>query len=484
MSNDFVPINFSANEGYFALISATSDLLTVMAYGFKSKSLITHFDVTADKAMTFLDSVADIFDAVQCKAIILHIFYFKPTGFPHVMIFARELRRKLADNKLCNFFYSGKNLFISGMLISAKIKSIKNDSLICIWVKPEQLLVMEYLFTDMGYNLIRENVIEKASERSNCYLRLNILHLTKPKHIVVYAENLETPFMKELKKKVFCEEKIHLLDKRILKESILQSKKIAKFVRDRSIVKYHINAKCEKDFAVYLDDIKNPLFVVKAGESLPVKVVDCVRRGAEKLLVCSFDVDTNEKRIIFIHKLEDNQNCHRQRITFFVDKENFPSIQSVPIILDAIKQFPQKLDGIYSKKMPVIIFRDTYSLICAVKSGNKFYSYLDGWNDMLEIMAQEDLSTLDDPVFSKNYFRENESFNRNYDRQDIVCFFMTKFLEEHLKVIKDETGESDEIAFCLAFPENENKIFRQRLLKSLKDLKTIFHLLPRGLFNK
>uniref|UniRef100_A0AC34FJL8 Uncharacterized protein n=1 Tax=Panagrolaimus sp. ES5 TaxID=591445 RepID=A0AC34FJL8_9BILA len=510
-----VPIKFFSNEGYFAVITATSDLMTVMTYGFKSESLIKQIEVSADNAMTFLDSVATIFDASKCKAIILDIFSFKPTGFSHVMIFAQELRCKFADNKLCNFFYSGENLFNSGMLVSAKIKSSKNDSILCIRVGTDQLYVFKYIFTDMGYDLIRENLYEEVDKESSFKLREKILRGTNPKHIIVYGEDLDAPIMRKLKKVVFFNETINLLDGKMLKESVAKSKSISKFVSDRSIVKYHINnARCQKDFAVYLDDMKNPLFVVQAGETLPVHNVDCVRRSADKLFVCSFDEDTKEKRIIFIHKLEDGgQNCHRKRITFFVDKESFPSIQSVPIILDVIKQLPQKLDETYAKKIPVIVFRDTYSVICAVKKGQRGYSFLDGWNgiyghddamfvkksqqlygfeatkmkklkpnhtltNMLEIMSQTDLSAIEDPVFCKDYFKEHTSFKRGYDREDIVCFYMTKFLEEHFKVIHDETGVSvDEVGFYIEFPEKQKIVIEARFLKSFKTFDIHPHLL-------
>uniref|UniRef100_A0A914R970 Uncharacterized protein n=1 Tax=Panagrolaimus davidi TaxID=227884 RepID=A0A914R970_9BILA len=383
MSDTFAPISASTTDNYTVLVTAVPNLMTVMVFGNKSKTLITKFDVTSDDAMAFEEGVADIFDG-KCQAIILHIFNFKPVGYAHVMKFAYELRVKFADNKIYSYFYSGQSLFTSGLLISAKIKSTKNDVLLVVRVKNDKLSIVEYLFTDLGYKQIREDLIEKADDEPALDLREKILKETKPKHIVVYGESAELPIMKKLKKNVFSNEKIHRLDKSILKESIVQTMKIAKYVRDRTIIKYHIIPKCAKDFAVYVENRDEPIFTAKAGEPLPVFKEEYAFRDPFDMEVCGFDEVTMEKRLIYTYLVskEECQNRHRSKLLFFVDGESFPVVRNFPMIVDIIQELPDKLDYALSKKIPVITFCDNYTVICAVKKGEENYSFLDGWNGM------------------------------------------------------------------------------------------------------
>uniref|UniRef100_A0AC35GUJ8 Uncharacterized protein n=1 Tax=Panagrolaimus sp. PS1159 TaxID=55785 RepID=A0AC35GUJ8_9BILA len=285
MSDIFSPIPAFTKDPYTVLINAVQTLMTVTIFGNKSKNFITKFDVTPETAMAFEESIENIFDE-KCQAIIFHIFNFKPLGYSHVMKFAYEIRVKLAGKKIYNFFYSGQSLFTSGLLISAKIKSTKNDIIFVIRVKgDDRLSIVEYKFTDSGYKQIREDMILKANDESADELREKILKKTKPKHIILYGENVEMPIMKKLKKNVFSHEKIHRLDKNILKESIVQTFKIAKYVRDRSYVKYHVIPKCAKHFAVYFKDREEAFFTAKTGEIVPFTKEDYAVRDAVDLEV-------------------------------------------------------------------------------------------------------------------------------------------------------------------------------------------------------
>uniref|UniRef100_A0AC35GKG3 Uncharacterized protein n=1 Tax=Panagrolaimus sp. PS1159 TaxID=55785 RepID=A0AC35GKG3_9BILA len=509
MSDAFAPISISTNDNYFVLITAVPSLMTVMAFGNKSKSLIIKFDVTPENAMAFEEAVENVFDG-KCQAIVLHIFNFKPIGYPHVMRFAYELRVKFADKRIYNFFYSGQSLFISGMLISAKIKSTKNDVLICIKVRDDRLLITEYLFTDAGYKQIREDVVTKAVDEPALDLRDKILKETKPKHIVVYAESMELPIMKKLKKNVFSEEKIHCLDKSILKDSIMQTMKISKY--DRKIIKYHVIPKCAKDYAVCFQNNDVPFFTASAGDTLPIIKSECAVRDAFDMEVCGFDADTIEKRVIytFYTSKEDCQNRHRSKLDFYIDYESFAVVRNTPIIVDIILELPTKLDDALEKKIPVISFCDNYSVICAVKEGDEQYSFLDGWNgiyghdvamyvdglhrsfgieaknmikenpsqgisNLTEMMSVDNLYRYDNPVFIDD--ENSELSGQFHRRENIVCFYMAKLLEEHFKVIRDETGnEIEEVAFWPVF--TENTFFKERLHLCLKTFENIkIHLL-------
>uniref|UniRef100_A0A914PIX7 Uncharacterized protein n=1 Tax=Panagrolaimus davidi TaxID=227884 RepID=A0A914PIX7_9BILA len=217
--------------------------------------------------------------------------------------------------------------------------------------------------------------------------------------------------------------------------------------------------------------------------------------------VCGFDDVTVEKRLIYTFQMkeEDCQQRHRSKLVFYVDNESFPYCRNIPLILDIIQELPTKLDIELKKKIPVITFCDNYSVICAVKKGDNHYSFLDGWNgifghdaamyvndlhhffglkarkmkndnptlcisNLIEMMSTDNLYELADPVF-----KDSEKLDV---REDILCFYMVKFIEEHLKVIRDETGKRvDEIAIWPVL--SDAAVFKERLLLCFKKFKNI-----------
>uniref|UniRef100_A0AC35EY71 Uncharacterized protein n=1 Tax=Panagrolaimus sp. PS1159 TaxID=55785 RepID=A0AC35EY71_9BILA len=470
MSDSFAPISASTDDKYFVRISAVTNLLTVMVFGNASKSLITKFEVTPDTAMAFEEAVEDIFDE-KCKAIIWDIFKFKPVGYSHVIKFAYEIRIKLIDKKIYTCFYSEQSLFTSELLITAKIKSTKNDTFLCIRALDYRISLAEYIFTDDGYKPIREEFIGIIDDESALDLREKILKGTKPKHIIVYSRYAKLPTVNKLKDNVFTHEKIHYLDKSFFDEPILQTIKIAKYVRDRKIIKYHVIQKCTKDFGVYFENSDEPLFIAQVGETLPISKKEYALRNAIDMDVCGFDDVTVEKRLIYTShmKEEDCQQRHRSKLVFYVDSEGFPYVRNIALILDIIQELPTKLDSELKKKIPVITFCDNYSVICAVKKGDNHYNFLDGWNDLIEMMSIGNLYEVDDPVF-----KDSDKLDV---REDILCFYMVKFIEEHLKVIRDEISKKvDEIAIWPVL--SDDALFKERLLLCFKKIKDInFHFL-------
>uniref|UniRef100_A0A914PWU4 Uncharacterized protein n=1 Tax=Panagrolaimus davidi TaxID=227884 RepID=A0A914PWU4_9BILA len=81
-----------------------------------------------------------------------------------------------------------------------------------------------------------------------------------------------------------------------------------------------------------------------------------------------------------------------------------------------------------------------------------------GISNLIELMSTDDLYDINDPIFKDH--GPNEKFDY---REQILCFYMLKFLEEHFKVIEDETGNKiEEIAIWPVF--KDETAFKERIL--------------------
>uniref|UniRef100_A0A914PPP6 Uncharacterized protein n=1 Tax=Panagrolaimus davidi TaxID=227884 RepID=A0A914PPP6_9BILA len=440
MCEIFCSVQNSRREEYFVVAKCEDELVKVSVIGYKSKKIITEYEVTADSAMAFLESVENIFDR-KCKAFILDIFNFKPVGYSHGIKFAYELRNKLNSANFCNFFYSGHSLFTSGLFISSKIKPSKNDIFLCLFIEDDQILITEYLFTDRGgYDQTREENIEKANEKLAIDLREKILRGLNPKNIIVYGSCKNSSMMRKLKLEIFPNRKIKRFDANIKKESIKHLLKISKYVRDRKIVKYHVIPKCAKKYQIYIGDSLVSSMNVDFGENLPRKFDEFLPKIKKDLHLVCYDKMGEKGKVIYSVRL-DYQNLHRSKLLFSVDRESFPSIHIIPQILDVIYDLPTKLNETLSKRIPVIVLCDNFTVICAVKKGETYYSFLDEWNgiygtnasmyvnglrrlfgfeamsmkkrrpancltDIIQIMSEPDLGNVEDQVFKDGFDRE------------------------------------------------------------------------------
>uniref|UniRef100_A0AC35FH64 Uncharacterized protein n=1 Tax=Panagrolaimus sp. PS1159 TaxID=55785 RepID=A0AC35FH64_9BILA len=499
----FCSVQNSRREEYLVVAKGEDELMKVSVIGYKSKKIITEYEVAADSAMAFLECVENIFDR-KCKAFILDIFNFKPVGYSHVMIFAYELRNKLNSANFYNFFYSGHSLFTSGLFITAKIKPSKNDIFLCLYVEDDQILITEYLFTDRGgYDQTREEIIEKANEKLAIDLREKILRGLNPKNIIVYGSSKNSLMMRKLKLEIFSNRKIKRFDANVKKESIKHLLKISKYVCDRKIVKYHVIPKCAKKYEIYIGDCIISSMTVDVGENLPRTFDGFLPRIKKDLhLVCYNKM--GEKGEVIYSVCLDYRNLHRSKLLFSVDRESFPLIDIKPQILDVIYDLPTTLNETLSKRIPVIVFCDNFTVICAVKKGEAYYSFLDGWNgiygnnasmffnglrrlfgfeamsmkkrrpancltDIIQIMSEPNLGNVEDQVFKDGV-----------DREAIVCFYMNQLLQIHFDVIREETGQFiKDIAFwpILNYGNEKNAFVVNRLLKSVMGFNINFYLL-------
>uniref|UniRef100_A0A914Y6C5 Uncharacterized protein n=1 Tax=Panagrolaimus superbus TaxID=310955 RepID=A0A914Y6C5_9BILA len=311
--------------------------------------------------------------------------------------------------------------------------------------------------------------------------------------------------MKKLKKNIFTQEKLIFRDKKTLaSESIQHSLKIAKYVQDRGYTKYHVIPTCAKKYRIHsCDAFTHPFLEIEVGEQLPYKFEDYVPRSCNAFCITGFDDNGENEKLIYETVQEENDR-HRSKITVLVDPESFPLLLVKPVIIDLIQDLPARLDKSLTKKIPVIVFCDNFSVICACKKDETNYSYLADWNGMFghdasilidgekrefgweakELKYNLHESGVFDMVSLMSKELEDITFQHRpalgKDPETKLCSLMTNLIEEHFGVIREATGSPvEEVAFWLLLTndESKNSRFKERLVESFKPLGIVCHLL-------
>uniref|UniRef100_A0AC34FYN0 Uncharacterized protein n=1 Tax=Panagrolaimus sp. ES5 TaxID=591445 RepID=A0AC34FYN0_9BILA len=486
-SASFAPIKNPQKEEYIAVCTTVKKAIKIHVIGCKSKAAITDYTVAPDNIRAFLDGISTMFDSKKCKAIIFDIYKFKPADHecPHVINFCYQIRAKLDEMQIKHFFYADRSIFLSGLLISSKINSSKGDTVLFLLVKDDSILVLEYIYTDLGHQKIRKDTITVPAEAESWVeIRGKILAGSKPKNIIVFGVDMDLPIMKTLKKNIFVKEKLFFIGKKTLSsESVQHSLIISKYVQDHGYTKFHVIPTCAKKYRVHcVDSLSHPFLAIEVGTQLLYKFEDYVPRSCNAFCITGFDENGENEKLIYETVQEENDR-HRSKITVVVDPESFPLLIIRPIIIDLIHELPAHLDKNHAEKIPVIVFCDNFSVICVYKDDEKKHHFLDGWNgewgqslcisfdeekpkfgqkafemvttkptfvisDLIKIMSIPAEEIEQDQSWSFTVTKDSENpvllqFD-NFDGTKTAAspaFLMALLLKEHLKFIKIEIGK-------------------------------------------
>jgi hypothetical protein len=503
MSDIFEPFANSSNEDYIVVSMGDVGGVEVNIVGIKSKSMIHKYIVARDQAKAFIPAIPQIFDA-KCKAIIFDIYKFIPTEY-HCMHFCSEIRRELDALKIPHFFYSGKCILLAGLLVSSKIKPIKDDVNLILLVKENEICVKECKFTELGHEQIREVIVSVDEKDSYKTIHDKVLGESMPKNIIVFGNSIEAPMMVALKKNIFPDQKLILRERDgMMAEVIEHSLKIAKYIQNHAYAKYHVIPKCPLQYMIYFNNEDWPFITVPIGEPLPYIREEYFERKFSHFRVECYDENSREEAVIYESK-RDSQARHRTKFLFTVDFEGFPNLSVKPMILDVIKDLPPRLDTLFTNKIPVIVFADNFSVICACKKDETSYDFLQGWNGMFGV---DTAIYHDGAIATKGY---EATVVRNFFPQsglsDIILLmsktveelkeaeipalaevepevgirdYMSKLLKEHFKAIEEETEQKvTEVAFWLVlnYGDDGNALIKKRLIETLKPMEIVSHLL-------
>uniref|UniRef100_A0A914QVC6 Uncharacterized protein n=1 Tax=Panagrolaimus davidi TaxID=227884 RepID=A0A914QVC6_9BILA len=284
----FEPIKNVQKEDYIAVCTTVENSIKIHVIGYKSKSVIAEYLIAPETVTNFIEEIPKIFDGIKCKAILFDIYKFEPlsTEFPHIINLCYTIRFKLDDLRIKYYFYSDRTLFLSGLLISAKISNpSKDDVILFILANAEKLIVNEYKFGEFGYEKLRDISVTIENKDSFAEIRDKILAGTKPKKIIVFGADMDLPIMKKFKKNIFNQEKLIFREKKFIAvESAQHSLKISKWILNPSYVKYHIIQRCAKKFCLS-SCLGSPFLTIEAGEKLPYDFEEYAFRSSNVIAV-------------------------------------------------------------------------------------------------------------------------------------------------------------------------------------------------------
>uniref|UniRef100_A0AC34GCR4 Uncharacterized protein n=1 Tax=Panagrolaimus sp. ES5 TaxID=591445 RepID=A0AC34GCR4_9BILA len=251
-----------------------------------------------------------------------------------------------------HFFYADQSIYLSRLLISAKINSSNGDTVLFLIVKDVNILVYEYFYTDLGYQIIRKDTVTVPAEAESWV---------------------------EIQKLIFRDKKT------VSSESVQHSLNISKYVQDRTYTKYHVIPTCAKKYGIHdIDDVKKdtyPLYAVDVGDKLPIHFECYLQRSVDRFCITGFDESGENEKLIF-ETVQEINNRHRSKITVTIDPESFPILVVRPVIIDIIYNLPAFLDENHAEKLPVIGFCDNFSVICVYKENEEKYYFVEGWNGL------------------------------------------------------------------------------------------------------
>uniref|UniRef100_A0AC34EZZ9 Uncharacterized protein n=1 Tax=Panagrolaimus sp. ES5 TaxID=591445 RepID=A0AC34EZZ9_9BILA len=270
---------------------------------------------------------------------------------------------------------------------------------------------------------------------------------------------------------------------------------------DKSYVKFRILPTCSREYHLGFKcgSKCHRQIVAEWGEALPFKRSVIVPKSSFEYYIAHVDPIVDET--FYIDWFSLKENAHRHKLVLKVDEGNLPSYRVKELILDNVKNLPEKLSPDL-KEIPVIAFYDNSSVICVWKRIEESgYQFLEGWNgmygkqlliafdeitpklcdeaaeshqrrpsfvvsDLINIMSQSP----EEKINNLHVKVTNDSKNpvliefENYDgikKEATPAFLMAMLLKEHLNAIKEETDlKVTELGFYFITQTQEEKISR------------------------
>uniref|UniRef100_A0AC34FXQ1 Uncharacterized protein n=1 Tax=Panagrolaimus sp. ES5 TaxID=591445 RepID=A0AC34FXQ1_9BILA len=401
--------NFKPHSLVAYLSSGNNNDLRIVFVDFETKKFIPSLVYCTSNVQKCVYEIPNMFKN-KVKAVICHVSDLQTKDFDNNLSFCEMLKNILSDYNIPNYFVSADQWLVSSLIIHARITDIKaNEILLLGYVNDDFVATTEYCFTKNGYKKgPRENHNFSVNDNPE-NVRQKILGTCKPKKILLYCVSTGNARMKYLRSQVLKSMNLVYLETlfslfRIGENSAINEfvVEMTKWLLDKSYSKFYVFPSSDRHVVLFslhgrfgegtviAPDVGEPLIVVHELQCLPFTTSIIAKKPfAKYTLTCSTKTTTyaNVPALAMMPHSEIylNKKCHRSKITFTMDDENFPSCKTEPIIIDAIRDLPTTLKKT-STKNPVIGFFDQCSVICVFKSDSNEYEFLDdadnNWNGM------------------------------------------------------------------------------------------------------
>uniref|UniRef100_A0A914PY01 Uncharacterized protein n=1 Tax=Panagrolaimus davidi TaxID=227884 RepID=A0A914PY01_9BILA len=427
----------------------------------------------------------------KCKAAVFNILDWEPNN---VIEFCKIIRNSLNERNVPCCFINGDYYAASSCLVKANISAEIGEFVFVLFFIGDVINVSKLEYTKNGYDCKTSNVFEYRRIPPNRIIQ-QIFGDCNPQKIILGAPESDHPgkqwlkqnALKNMKPKIIdVENSIGLNNQNYLIET-------EKYFSDHKYVKFHVIPKVQNQFVLGLLFAKNMWFESfdTENKNLPFEETKILPRIGVEIMLGYFISDSTSKKLVQLKKVTLHSNAHQWKVTLTIDADNIPIYDFWAIGCDRIFELPEYLDKMLQTKVPVIGLYENLSVICVNGKDGK-YKFLDSWNgsfgeelvisfdkkkpqfcknaleslrtkpsycvyDLMQIMSLPPETIEKIPRWFFNLVSDSEHplllEYDNFDgskKRESPEFFFSLLIKEHIKAIKDETGEnSKELVFCI-----------------------------------
>uniref|UniRef100_A0A914PBF9 Uncharacterized protein n=1 Tax=Panagrolaimus davidi TaxID=227884 RepID=A0A914PBF9_9BILA len=430
----------------------------------------------------------------KCKAAVFNILDWEPTKYDNVNDFCQLIRNSLNERNVPCCFINGDYYAASSCLVKANVSAEIGDFVFFLFFIGDVIHVSKLEYTENGYDCKTSNVFEYRRIPPNRIIQ-QIFGDCNPLKIIVGAPESDHPGMQWLKRNALENMKPKIID--VGNSFALNNQnyliETEKYLTDHEYVKFHVIPKVQNHFVLGLLFAKNMCFESfdTDDKNLPFEETKIIPRIGVEIMLGYFISDNTSEKLVQLKKITLPSHAHQWHVTLTIDADNFPVYDFQAIRYGRIFELPEYLDKMLQTKIPVIGLYENLSFICVNGKDGK-YKFLDAWNDswgeeLVISFAKKE------PQFCKNAcesLRTKPSycvydlmqimslppgtiekiprwfFNLSSDSEHPVLleydnfgggkkrespeFLFSLLIKEHIKAIKDETGENPkELVFCI-----------------------------------
>uniref|UniRef100_A0AC34GWL0 Uncharacterized protein n=1 Tax=Panagrolaimus sp. ES5 TaxID=591445 RepID=A0AC34GWL0_9BILA len=437
------------------------------------------FEYQVPEIKDFLAEISKVEKFFKAFIIDLHELHLQKTPYLVSDKLCEELKEIFEQFGIQSYFVPLYNYHYSALLMAAEFDLKINEKVFLILHhvrredQPENIFgitVGEFKFTPKGFQLISfKELVSLNSKDKPQNLRVEICGTKTPKNVITASFGSEmNPFTRIFKRNginVFhhccfaCQ-----FDKYIIET--------AKWLFDRTFIKYHILPTSAKGIHVYANYGTKTnileIFKTDANELLPVTKTAAVTRSIPEFKI-AFKTNSLIKTCTPDGLSRDGQ---RYRITVTINEENF---ENVTVGLLEIEDFEDLFEKVESK-IPFIGFIDNSSVIAVYKPDEEQYEILDEWNDLIKIMSMSPEDIKVEKTWGFNFTSDERNpilleFD-NFDGTKKVAtpsFLMALFLKQHLIIIKEETGEKPKEVALWIYDQDFDEVQMKRIKDGLQE---------------
>uniref|UniRef100_A0A914QX13 Uncharacterized protein n=1 Tax=Panagrolaimus davidi TaxID=227884 RepID=A0A914QX13_9BILA len=259
----------------------------VMINGDKNEILVLKniLPLVYKDAKKFVEDIPKLFKNV--KGALLNVFCHQPIGYKTNMDFCEAISKKLDALHIPHLYLSTRHTSSLFSLHVANINLQFNETVLLVHLNYNHVSINGFKYTENGYKEVCDKRININGKENTKLLRDEILGESNPMKIVLVCLLKDKTFVKFLRKVLKSNKLIAFDSMPDVDENVIDD--IAKWMFDKSFIKYHIIPMCERKY-FFITAIGKETFsflFLEPSEILPLKKTCYVSRCNEYIIVSS-----------------------------------------------------------------------------------------------------------------------------------------------------------------------------------------------------